>query len=276
LSIGLLVAEHDCSVTEHDCDVAAVAVSAYCRVVWGDALGGEGFALELEDEAGVVLEEALDGLGVFFVPDGTGGIDEQAAGADEVGGVGEDVVLEFAEGVEVAFGLVVAGFGSTGEDAGVGAGDVGEDAVVAIGEEVGLDIGRPAGLEDVEVGEAALVGEGAEGLAAAGVDVDGVDAAGGACEIGELDGLGTDTCAAVEDGHTGGDVSELGDEGGGGVLRLGEALEGPLREEGLAGVVGDEDPCLFVGSEGDVGVGEGVGEGFGFDAWAQAEGEFGG
>lgn len=205
--------------------------------------GGEGALIEPQDETGVALQEAADLCGVLVGPQGAGAVDEQAAGGDEVGGLGEKGSLEREEAGEGVGGLVEAGFGSAGEDAGVGTGHVEEDAVV--GDGLGGQLGG-----DSDVDELAGVEEVLETLAASGVGVYGVDVACGTEEVAEVKGFGAVSAAAVEEALVGLDVEQGGDGCGGGVLDLGEAAFGEGSEVLATGGLKDDQAGLGVGAAG--------------------------
>src|SRR5882724_11359958 len=108
---------------------------------------GQGGLVVEQLEIGMLLEEGVDPLAVFFRPYAAGAVDEASAGAKEGGGVGEDAVLQLGERGEGGGGLDVARLGAAGEDPAVGAGDVGEDGVEGVGNGI-FKVGEPGGAVD--------------------------------------------------------------------------------------------------------------------------------
>src|SRR5947208_3541711 len=103
---------------------------------------GQGGLIMEQLEIGMLLEEGVDAVTVFFRPDAAGAVDEETAGAEERGGVGEDAVLELGKGGEGGGGLGVARLGAAGEHTAVGARNVSEDSVEGTGDEV-LEVREP-------------------------------------------------------------------------------------------------------------------------------------
>lgn len=238
--------------------------------------GGEGEAAVEEGEIGVAGEEGLELEGVFLGFDGAGGVDKFAAGGEEEGAGFEDLGLEVGGAAEAGRGPGPAGVGAAAKDAGVGAGDVEEDAVEgAAGEVLRGQRGKFDAVEEAAAAEGVAEGLGAVGVGLVG---DKTGAVGPGCEAGgDLGGLAAGRGAGVEDALAGAEVEEVDGVSGGGVLRdeaaLGEAGEGVE-----AGAVGDDEEIGVVGvgfatgrwgegwegpEDGARGFGEGFGDGCG-------------
>ena len=239
---------------------AGGAEAGEVEAVGGLALGGPGL-LELDGGGGVADEQrALLGL------EAADGVDEAAAGADAGEAAGEELALALGAGGDVLVAAGPAQLGVAGEVAEAGAGGVEEDGVVAavvdagevVGEEVAVDAGEVefGGVEGAAEDEVVVGGE------AVGGGVGGDEGAGAAHELGEVEGLGAEAAAGVEDMFAG-----TWREGQGGLLGA-EALDG---EEALAveRVVGelaaaaDAEGLGVVGHGLDLDAGVGGAEGLG-------------
>lgn len=238
--------------------------------------GGEGEAAVEEGEIGVAGEEGLELEGVFLGFDGAGGVDKSAAGGEEGGAGFEDLGLEVGGAAEAGRGPGPAGVGAAAKDAGVGAGDVEEDAVEgAAGEVLSGERGEFDAVEETATAEGVAEGFGAVGVGFVG---DEASAVGPGREAGgDLGGLATGGGAGVEDALAGAEVEEVDGGTGGGVLRdkvaFGESGKGIE-----AGAVGDNEKVGVVGvgfatgrwgegwegpEDGARGFGEGFGDGCG-------------
>lgn len=234
--------------------------------------GGEGEAAVEEGEVGVAGEEGLDLLGVFLGLDGAGGVDKASAGGEEGGAGLEDLGLEVDGAAEAGRGPGPAGVGASAKDAGVGAGDVEEDAVEGAAGEV-----LRGAVGEFDVVEEAAAAEGvAEGFGAVGVGLvgDEAGAVGPGCEAGgDLGGLAAGRGAGVEDALAGAEIEEVDGVAGGGVLRN-EAAFCESGEGIEAGAVGDNEEVGVVwvglatgrrgeGRQGPEDGARGLGKGFG-------------
>lgn len=94
-------------------------------------------------DAGLVpLVGPLGVLGVFLWFEGAGGVEDAATRGGDVSeedAVGDDLLLDAKEGLEGVGAEAIAGLGATGEDAGVGAGDIEQDEI-GLGVEALLDL----------------------------------------------------------------------------------------------------------------------------------------
>lgn len=238
--------------------------------------GGEGEAAVEEGEVGVTGEEGLDLEGVFLGLDGAGGVDESAAGGEEGGAGLEDLGLEVDGAAEAGRGPGPAGVGAAAKDAGVGAGDVEEDAVEgAAGEVLRGEGGKFDAVEEVATAEGVAEGLGTVWVGLVG-DKAGAVGPGGEAG-GDLGGLAAGRGAGIEDALAGAEVEEVDGVPSGGVLRD-EAAFGKAGESVEAGAVGDNEEVGVVGvglatgrrgegrqgpEDGARGLGEGFGDGGG-------------
>lgn len=238
--------------------------------------GGEGEAAVEEGEIGVAGEEGLELEGVFLGFDGAGGVDESAAGGEEGGAGFEDLGLEVGGAAEAGRGPGPAGVGAAAEDAGVGAGNVEEDAVEgAAGEVLSGERGEFDAVEETATAEGVAEGLGAVGVGLVGDEAGAVGPGGEAG--GDLGGLATGGGAGIEDALAGAEVEEVDGVAGGGVLRDKVAF-GETGKGIEAGAVGDDEEVGVVGvgfatgrwgegwegpEDGARGFGEGFGDGCG-------------
>ena len=165
-------------------------------------------------------EEGLELEGVFLGFDGAGGVDKSAAGGEEGGAGFEDLGLEVGGAAEAGGSPGPAGVWAAAKDAGVGAGDVEEDAVEgAAGEVLRGQRGKFDAVEEAAAAEGVAEGFGAVGVGLVG---DKTGAVGPGCEAGgDLGGLAAGGGAGVEDALTGAEVEEVdGGTGGGASPRV--------------------------------------------------------
>lgn len=207
--------------------------------------GGEGEAAVEEGEIGVAGEEGLELEGVFLGFDGAGGVDKSAAGGEEGGAGFEDLGLEVGGAAEAGRGPSPAGVGAAAEDAGVGAGNVEEDAVEgAAGEVLSGERGEFDAVEETATAEGVAEGFGAVGVGFVG---DEASAVGPGREAGgDLGGLATGGGAGIEDALAGAEVEKVDGVAGGGVLRDKVAF-GETGKGIEAGAVGDNEKVGVVG-----------------------------
>ena len=90
---------------------------------------GEQLALALELEGGVLVQELCDGVLVFLGFEAAGAIDQAPPGAQEGGGLAEQLQLGGAEVYEIPGSKPPAQIDPAAHDAGIRAGDIEEDAV---------------------------------------------------------------------------------------------------------------------------------------------------
>jgi len=183
-----------------------------------------------EAKVGRAGEESADEIPILFGGEGAGGIDEEAAGAQEGGDVVQYSTLQFSEFGEGARVEAPAQVGPTAEGSEAGAGGVDEDAVKRDREkgerlrgvgEAGLDAG------DSEAGEVF-----ADLFEACGLAVEGEDAAAVLHEFGEVGGLAAGGGAGVENDVAGAGVHDGGNQLSGGILDLDEAVAKGAEAEG--------------------------------------------
>lgn len=158
--------------------------------------GGEREVLLCELELVVGLEEGLDYVLVFGFLDAAGAVADSAGGLEEGGGSFEEGPLGGGEVVDRLGAESVAGLDSTGEDAGVGAGDIEQNCVegahCAVFE---LGVGDDGDALEAQAGDVFL-----DALQPLGVDVGGEDRCRVLRQLGNLRGLGPRRRAHVENG----------------------------------------------------------------------------
>src|SRR5438874_12063268 len=94
-----------------------------------------------------------------------------------------------------------------------------------------MSIDQMRAADDVDVRKLTRRDERLEAIDSMCIGIDRDDRAGFAEALAELDRLGAQAAAAVEDAKTRSDVTAVRDGGSGGVLGLGEALLGPFAQE---------------------------------------------
>lgn len=217
--------------------------------------------------------ECADQLRALLGLEATYRVDEATAGADAGEAAGEQLALAGGAGGDVLVAAGPAQLGVTPEVAEAGARGVEQDGVVLAlvdAGAVGGEVAAHAGERELGDGEGAAQDEVVVGGEAVGAGVGGDEGAAALHELGEVQGLGAQTAAGVEDMFSG-----TWREGQGGLLGA-EALDGEqalavervvgelaaaAHTEGL-GLVGDG---LDVGARvgGADGLGDGVGGGAG-------------